>query len=135
MENLELSDEIKRGKKKLINFIVFFIILSIASKIFAYSTFNTFTVGGMYKTVIGFILEIGLLYAVYLGRAWAKYILVLLLAIGLLFGLIQTIPLLKVTLLGLIMFPLFILYAYGLFLLLVDKDFSSFFDYQTENSY
>lgn len=135
MENQEMTTEMMRGKKKVIFLIVSIIVFSIASQIIALATFKQFTVGRFYLAILRLLLEIGLLWAVYSGRAWARYVSVFIFSISLIFILVFSIPLIKASLLGLVMFPVFILYGYALYLLLWDKDFLSFFEYQIENSY
>jgi hypothetical protein len=135
MENQGMSLQMIKGRKKFLILLVSFLVLSVCSQIFAFSTYKQFTIGRLYLGILRLGLEFGLLWAVYSGRAWARYIAIAVFLIGGILFLAVIDNFIKASLLGFILVPVICLYFYAVYLLSRDKDFLCFFEYQIENSY
>lgn len=127
--NKEIAD-----KGKLKTMIIFFVLigLSIASMVFSHLTFRSFTIKEVTKELIRFCLEIGLYYAIFNGKKWARTLITILYAISILISFLAILsfgnPIVTVTFMVLIL-----AYGYAIYFFNGDKDFKIFFELQKQN--
>lgn len=125
-----LKQKAEVGKIKAIKLFIVMVGISFLFMIFPYLMHKSLTS----KEIIRLVLTLGLYYAVYIGKNWAKKLLIVLLFIAILILLPSIIVLISTTLLGLLLLiPLFA-YSYLIYFLIADKDFAAFFEYQKKNS-
>ena len=119
------------GQQKMTRFIYIIISLSIALKALAYISFRIPLTTTILMDLGKLALQIGLLYTVYSGRNWAKYLLTGAYGIGILFILGSTDLFMLNPMVGIpTILALISLYSYGIYLFNFDKDFRDFFDLQ-----
>ncbi|MDD3686764.1 MAG: hypothetical protein PHE56_08360 [Bacteroidales bacterium] len=123
----------EKGRKKTVTFFFFMIGVSVSVMAFSFLTFRQFTVFEVTKVLIRLGFEVGLFYAVFIGKNWARTILSILYIIGILVSLLTMFAIIDKSPLGFIMLILVLTYGFAVYFINADKDFKVFFEYQKKN--
>lgn len=130
----ELSKgNIEKGKKKAIVVFSFLISLSVSMIMISHFTFKPLSENEIIKEVLRIGFEIGLFFAIFNGKNWAKVILTILILLGIILSIAPMITLINESSLGWLMIILIAIYGYTLYFINGDKDFLEFFKYQQKN--
>lgn len=123
---------INKGKNKALIVIFLIIGLSILISVFTQLTLDTFSQEKLIQSVVRLLLNIGLLYATYVGMKWAKITISILLVLAILLSLVSIIAFISNSnLIGtLLLSAVSAVYSYALYFFNIDKDFKAFFEYQ-----
>ena len=118
------------GKKKALQLFYILMGLSLVITIFSFLTHKSLTTQELVREVVRFTFTIGLCYAIYLGKSWAKVVTIVLFAIALLLLLFGLIALINDSPFALTLLIPITIYSYAVYFLTADKDFAAFFKYQ-----
>lgn len=122
------------GRKKTMNVFYILIGLSISVIIFSHLTFKPVNAKEITKELIRLGLEIGLYYAIFLGKNWARTLMTILYIVGILISIFSMIALLGKSPVGLILLILVFVYGFAVYFFNADKDFKTFFEFQKKNA-
>lgn len=133
IEKKKEKEVAEKGRKKTLNVFYILIVLSISVIIFSHLTFKPVNIKEITKEIIRLGLEIGLYYAIFIGKSWARTLMTVLFIIGILISIISMISLLGKSQVGLILLILIFVYGFAVYFFNADKDFKTFFEYQKKN--
>lgn len=123
----------EKGRKKTINFMIIIVVSLFLFSIITLSVSNKFDDRGLMKVFFRFIFLSGLLYAIYLGKNWARVLLTILLVIGIGLGFIMFIMLISKIFLAFLFLAIVGFYGYMIYYFYADKDFLNFYNYQNQS--
>jgi hypothetical protein len=135
--NIRTEDNYKLamlGKKKITNLFILLVASSIIIAIFSFLTFREFNTVNVLKIIIRTSLEVFLFYMIYVGKSWAKYLIIFLFSIAILLSVFTVIPLISLYPSISIVFILVAIYGFALYKLLADNEIEEFLKYQKENN-
>jgi hypothetical protein len=121
---------IEKGRRKTLTVIFALIGFSILISVFSQLMSQTSSQQKMSQDIIRLILEIGLYYAIFLGKNWARIIMTILFSLGIFISVVSMISLFGKTPGAFIMLILVIVYGFAIYFFNLDKDFKSFFENQ-----
>ena len=128
------KESAEKGRKKTMNVFYALLGLSISLMFFSHLTFKPVNGPEIIKEIIRLCLSIGLYYAIYIGKNWAKKLFTILCILGMLIGLISMFLLVRESPAALIMVVLVGIYGYAVHFFNYDRDFLAFFEYQKSNN-
>ena len=132
-ENKKLAklESANKGKYKLIRVLSILLILGISSIIFSFLTFREFNTGNLLKVGIRTGFEIIVYYQIFVGRKWAKTLLMVLLGLGILFTIISVLSLIgKYPYLAFILI-FALIHGYVIYQLATNTDINNWIDVQS----
>jgi len=132
-EKIQEKARAEIGRKKTLTVLYIMIGFSLAVAIFSFLTFKPLNINEVVKEIVRLGLSIGMFYSVYIGKTWARTVLIVLLIIGILISFVGMLSLLRLGPVGLVMVPVIAIYGYIVWFLFADKDFLLFFEYQKNN--
>ena len=124
----------EKGRKKTLNVFYILIGLSISVIVFSHLTFKPVNSKEIFKELLRFGLEIGLYYAIFIGKNWARVLMTILYIVGIVISIFSMIALLDKSPVGLILLILICVYGFAVYFFNADKDFKTFFEYQKKNA-
>jgi hypothetical protein len=123
----------EKGRKKTLMVIYLIIGLSLSVIILSHLTFKPLNAKEITKELIRLGIEIGLFYAIFIRKNWARIFMVVLFMLGLLGSIFSMIALLGKSPFAFISLILIFVYGYATYYFIADKDFNTFFEYQEKN--
>ncbi|MBN1990560.1 MAG: hypothetical protein JW783_14245 [Bacteroidales bacterium] len=134
LEKKKEKDIAEKGRRKTLNVFYVLIGLSIFVIIFSHLTFKPVNAREIAQELIRIGLEIGLYYAIFLGKNWARTLMTILYILGIILGFFSMIALLGKSPVGLILLIMILVYGFAVYFFNADKDFKTFFEYQKKNA-
>lgn len=134
IENKKEKELAEVGRKKTMNVFYLLIGLSISVIIFSHLTFKPLNLKEITKELIRLAVELGLFYAIFRGKYWAKALMTILFSAGIIFSFISMIILLGRSSFALIFLILIYVYGFAVYFFNTDKDFKNFFFYQKKHN-
>ena len=121
----------KKGKHKLIGVLSILLILGVSSIIFSFLTFREFSTGNLLKVGIRTGFEIILYYLIFMGRKWAKTLLMVLLGLGIIFTIISVLSLIGEYPYLAVLLIIALIYGYIIYQLATNTDINNWIDVQS----
>lgn len=126
-----MNEKAVKGKSRFISFSISVLLISLFTILLYQQNVENIPTSKYFSQGVRFVLTGALLYQVYLGKLWAKKVMIVLLLLGSLWGILalMTFP----TMMALIIFGSMIFtYCYFIYFLYMSEDFIAFFEYQNQ---
>lgn len=127
------KENAEKGRKKTLKVFYLMIGISISVMTISFLTFKQLNATEIVKVLVRLGFEVGLFFAVFAGKNWARTVLTILYIIGILISLFTMFAIIDKSPIGFVMLILVLIYGFAVYFFNVDKDFKSFFDYQRKN--